>query len=41
MNDVQQLEDESLVYLDKKPDINALADAYDTCLVDLDYYFES
>ena len=41
MNDVQQLEDESLVYLDKKPDISALANAYDTCLIDLDYYFES
>ena len=41
MNNVQQIEDESLVYLDKEPDINALADAYDTCLVDLDYYFES
>ncbi len=41
MNEVQELEDESLIYVDKKPDINALADAYDTCLVDLDYYFES
>ena len=41
MNPVQEIEDESLVYLDKKPDIGALADAYDTCLIDLDYYFES
>ena len=41
MNDIQELEDESLVYLDKKPDIGALSNAYDTCLVDLDYYFES
>ena len=41
MNEVQELEDESLIYVDKKPDINALTDAYDTCLVDLDYYFES
>ena len=41
MNDIQEIEDESLVYLDKKPDIGALANAYDTCLVDLDYYFES
>lgn len=41
MNDIQEMEDESLVYVDKKPDIGALADAYDTCLVDLDYYFES
>jgi hypothetical protein len=41
MNDIQQIEDESLVYLDKKPDIGALSNAYDTCLIDLDYYFES
>ena len=41
MNPVQEIEDESLVYLDKKPDIGALSDAYDTCLIDLDYYFES
>ena len=41
MNDIQELEDESLVYLDKKPDIGALSNAYDTCLIDLDYYFES
>jgi len=41
MNNIQELEDESLIYADKKPDIGALADAYDTCLVDLDYYFES
>jgi hypothetical protein len=41
MNPVQEIEDESLVYLDKKPDIGALANAYDTCLIDLDYYFES
>ena len=41
MNPVQEIEDESLVYLDKKPDIGALSNAYDTCLVDLDYYFES
>ena len=41
MNDIQQIEDESLIYLDKKPDIGALANAYDTCLIDLDYYFES
>ena len=41
MNNIQELEDESLVYLDKEPDISALSNAYDTCLVDLDYYFES
>jgi len=41
MNPVQEIEDESLVYVDKEPDIGALANAYDTCLIDLDYYFES
>jgi hypothetical protein len=41
MNNIQELEDESLIYVDKKPDIGALTNAYDTCLVDLDYYFES
>jgi hypothetical protein len=41
MNDIQQIEDESLIYVDKKPDIGALTNAYDTCLIDLDYYFES
>ena len=41
MNDIQEMEDEALVYVDKKPNIEALSDAYDTCLVDLDYYFES
>jgi hypothetical protein len=41
MNPLQEIEDESLVYLDKKPDIGALTNAYDTCLIDLDYYFES
>ena len=41
MNDIQEMEDEALIYLDKEPDINALVNAYDTCLIDLDYYFES
>jgi hypothetical protein len=41
MNPLQEIEDESLVYVDKEPDIMALANAYDTCLIDLDYYFES
>ena len=41
MNNIQEMEDEALIYLDKGPDINALVDAYDTCLIDLDYYFES
>jgi len=36
-----ELEDESLIYADKEPDVNALTDAYDTCLIDLEYYFES
>jgi hypothetical protein len=41
MNPIQEIEDESLVYVDKEPDIGALTNAYDTCLIDLDYYFES
>ena len=41
MSPEQELEDESLIYADKEPDIGALTDAYDTCLIDLDYYFES
>jgi hypothetical protein len=41
MNYTQEIEDESLIYLDKEPDIGALRNAYDICLVDLDYYFES
>jgi hypothetical protein len=30
-----------MVYVDKEPDIGALSSAYDDCLIDLDYYFES
>jgi len=41
MSEYQEIEDEALVYAEKEPDIGALADAYDTCLSDLDYYFES
>ena len=41
MNPIQEIEDESLVYVDKEPDIGALTNAYDTCLIDLDYYFQS
>jgi hypothetical protein len=41
MNPIQEIEDESLVYVDKEPDIGTLTNAYDTCLIDLDYYFES
>lgn len=41
MNYTQEMEDEAMVYVDKEPDIGALSDAYDTCLIDLDYYFES
>lgn len=35
------MEDEAMVYVDKEPDIGALSSAYDDCLIDLDYYFES
>jgi len=41
MTESLELEDESLIYADKEPDVNALTDAYDTCLIDLEYYFES
>ncbi len=34
-------EGEALIYVDKEPDIGALSDAYDTCLIELDYYFDS
>jgi len=41
MIESHELEDESLIYADKEPDVNALIEAYDTCLIDLEYYFES
>ena len=41
MIETEEIENEALVYADKEPDIGVLADAYDTCLIDLDYYFES
>lgn len=41
MNYTQEMEDEAMVYVDKEPDVGALASAYDDCLIDLDYYFES
>jgi hypothetical protein len=41
MNYTQEMEDEAMVYVDKEPDIGALSSAYDDCLIDLDYYFES
>ena len=41
MNYAQEMEDEAMIYLDKEPDVGALASAYDDCLINLDYYFES
>jgi hypothetical protein len=35
------LEGESLIYLDKEPDVGALTYAYDTALIDLDEYFQT
>jgi hypothetical protein len=34
-------EGEALIYVDKEPDVGALAEAYDTCLIDLNYYFDA
>jgi len=39
--ETESLEGEEMIYVDKEPDIGALSNAYDTCLIDLDYYFES
>ena len=41
MIESQEIEDEALIYASNEPDIGVLTDAYDTCLIDLDYYFES
>jgi hypothetical protein len=40
MSDLEE-QDEAMVYVDKEPDIGSLSNAYDNCLIDLDYYFES
>ena len=37
----ESLEGEEMIYVEKEPDIGALSNAYDTCLIDLDYYFDS
>ena len=34
-------EGEALIYVDKEPDVGALSEAYDTCLIDLNYYFDA
>lgn len=39
--DNEALEGEAMIYVEKEPNIGELANAYDTCLIDLDYYFES
>ena len=39
--DNEELEGEAMIYVEKEPNIGELANAYDTCLIDLDYYFES
>ena len=39
--DSEALEGESLIYLDKEPDVGALTYAYDTALLHLDDYFQT
>lgn len=39
--DSEALEGESLIYLDKEPDVGALTYAYETALIDLDEYFQT
>ncbi len=41
MSDPTEEQYESMVYLDREPDVGALADAYDRCLLDLEEYFEA
>ena len=41
MSDPTEEQYESMVYADKEPDVGALTDAYDRCLLDLDEYFEA
>ena len=41
MSNLTEEEDLSLVYVDKEPNVGALQNAYDTCLLDLDEYFQA
>ncbi len=41
MSNLTEEEDLSLVYADKEPNVGALQNAYDTCLLDLDEYFQA
>lgn len=41
MSDTAEEQDLSLIYADKKPNVQALAEAYDSCLIDLEEYFEA
>lgn len=41
MSDPTEEQYESMVYVDKTPDVAALTDAYDRCLLDLEEYFEA
>jgi hypothetical protein len=40
MNDISEF-DEATIYAANKPDVGALRDAYDNCLLDLEEYFET
>jgi len=41
MSDLTEDQEESMIYAGSKPNVNALTDAYDTCLLDLDAYFDA
>jgi len=41
MSDLTEEQDLAMVYADKEPNVHALQTAYDTCLIDLEEYFEA
>lgn len=41
MSNPTEEQDLSMIYVGKEPDVGALASAYETCLLDLDEYFEA
>ena len=40
MSDISE-QDEAMIYADKEPNVDALKNAYDNCLLDLEEYFET
>jgi hypothetical protein len=41
MSDLTEDQEEAMIYVGNKPSVEALTNAYDTCLVDLDAYFDA